>query len=116
MVALGCVRQTSFQNTGPNRVALHDLGLASATLTFEATRRGIYVHQMAGMIPDKAREVFAIPEGFESVTALALGYRAEPWTGDPGLLTRDEHPRTRRPLDKFVFCGEWGKPGLASSQ
>ena len=71
---------------------------------------------MAGMIPDKAREVIAIPEGFEAVTALALGDRAEPWTGDAGLLTRDERPRTRRPLDEFVVCGEWGKPGLASSQ
>ncbi len=78
MVALGCVRQTLFRNNRPSRVALHDLGLASATLTFEATRRGIYVHHMAGMIPDKAQEVFAIPEGFEAVTALALGYRAEP--------------------------------------
>ncbi len=115
-VALGCVRQAFSWNNRPNRVAQHDLGLASATLTFEATRRGIHVHQMAGMMPDKAREVFAIPEGFEAVTALALGYRGEPWTGDPGLLTRDERPRTRRPLDEFVFGGEWGKPGLSWGQ
>ena len=44
VVARGCVRQTFSRNNRPNRVALHDLGLAAATLTFEATRRGIYWH------------------------------------------------------------------------
>ncbi len=37
VVALGCVRQTSSRNHRPNRVALHDLGLAAATLTFETS-------------------------------------------------------------------------------
>lgn len=115
-VALECIRQTFSWNNRPNRVAQHDLGPGSATLTFEATRGGIYVHQMAGMISGKAREVVAIPEGVEAVALLALGCRAEPWIGNPGLLIRDEHPRTRRPLDEFVFGGKWGKPGLASSE
>ncbi len=115
-LALGCIRQTFSRNDKPNRVAQHDLGLASASLSLEATSRGIYVHQMAGLMPDKAREVFGIPEGFEAVTALALGYRAESGTGDSSLLARDERPRTRRPLDEFVFGGQWGTPGLASNR
>ena len=115
-LALGCVRTTFSRDNRPNRVAQHDLGLASATLTFEATNRGIYLHQMAGMMPGKAREVFAIPDGFETVTALALGYRARPDAASPDLLARDERPRTRRPLDEFVFGAKWGKPGLASGQ
>src|SRR3981189_3610253 len=32
----------------PNRVALHDVGSASAQLTLEAASRGLFVHQMAG--------------------------------------------------------------------
>lgn len=115
-LALGCIRQTFSRNNKPNRVAQHDLGLASASLSLEATSRGVYVHQMAGLMPDKAREVFGIPEGFEAVTALALGYRSEPGTGDSSLLARDERPRTRRPLDEFVFGGHWGTPGLASNR
>lgn len=114
-LALGCIR-TSFTHNGRfNRVAQHDLGLASASLTFEATSRGIYVHQMAGIRPDKAREVFSIPDGFEAVTALALGYRAGPGAGAPKLRARDEGSRTRRPQSEFVFCAEWGKPGLGST-
>lgn len=115
-LALGCIRQTFARNNKPNRVAQHDLGLASASLSLEATSRGVYVHQTAGMIPEKARDVFAIPEGFEAVTALALGYRAEPGTSDPGIVARDERQRNRRPLDEFVFGGTWDRPGLASNR
>ena len=114
-LALGCIRRTFSRNGRPNRVAQHDLGLASASLTFEATSRGVYVHQMAGILPDKAREVFAIPDAFECVTGLALGYRAESGTGPRELHARDERPRTRRPLNEFVFGISWGKPGLGSA-
>ena len=111
-LALGCIR-TSFTHNGRfNRVAQHDLGLASATLTFEATSRGVHVHQMAGIRPEKAREVFSIPDGFEAVTALALGYRAESGAAAPELRARDGGSRTRRPQGEFVFGAEWGKSGL----
>src|SRR4029077_16201530 len=45
----------------PNRVALHDVGSATAQLTFEANARGLQVHQMAGFDAEKARQTFAIP-------------------------------------------------------
>lgn len=111
-LALGCVRRTFSRNGRPNRVAQHDLGLASATLTFEATSRGVFVHQMAGIQPDKAQSVFAIPEPFEVVTGLALGYLADPSTRVPELHARDEHARTRYPLSEFVFGMNWGEAGL----
>lgn len=114
-LALACIRTTFSRNDRPNRVAQHDLGLASATLTFEATSRGVYVHQMAGILPDKAREVFAIPDAFVAVTALALGYRAEPGTGTREFHARDERERNRRPLDDFVFGVDWGQPDLDSA-
>lgn len=113
-LALGCVRTTFSRNGRPNRVARHDLGLASASLTFEATSRGVYVHQMAGMLPDKARETCGIPEDFEAVTALAMGYLADPGSAADLLEARDRNPRTRRPLSAFVFGAEWGEPGLGS--
>ncbi len=113
-VVLGCTRTTFSRNDKPNRVAQHDLGLASASLTFEATSRGVHVHQMAGILPDKAREVFSIPVGFEAMTALALGYRADLGTGACELRARDESSRTRRTQQEFVFGAEWGEPGLGS--
>ena len=116
VLALGCARSTFTRNDRYNRVALHDLGLASASLSLEATSRGVFVHQMAGLVPDRAREVFAIPDQFEVVTALALGYRAESDTGDADLASRDERPRSRRTLSEFVFGGAWGSPAPISGE
>jgi hypothetical protein len=33
---------------------------------------------MIGILPDKAREVFGIPEGYEAWTGIAIGYEAIP--------------------------------------
>ena len=65
-----------------NKHAGHDLGLAVAQLTIQAQSAGLSVHQMAGFHPDKAKEVFSIPDGFEALTALAIGY-----PGDPSQLS-----------------------------
>lgn len=63
VLALGIVRLRFVLNDQPNRAAVHDLGLAAANLTVEATARGLFVHQMIGIVPEKAREVYEIPEG-----------------------------------------------------
>ncbi|MFH1277073.1 MAG: nitroreductase family protein [Candidatus Eisenbacteria bacterium] len=78
VLALGLVKKTFTRNAKPNRVALHDLGAASATLTFEASARGVKVHQMGGILPDRAREIYGVPDDFEVVTGIALGYEAPP--------------------------------------
>ncbi len=105
------VASTSFQRTGQlNAVARHDIGLASANLTVEATARGLVVHQMAGILPDRARELYGIPEGFEPVTALAIGYAAHPDTLPEAARERDTTPRPRLPQSQFVFAGRWGEP------
>lgn len=83
----------------PNRHALYDLGQAVANLTFEATVLGLSIHQMGGFDPHLARELFAIPEGYEPVAVLALGYSAAP--------VDDRSARTRKPLTDFVFAGKW---------
>lgn len=110
VLALGVVSLTFAHNAKDNRTAAHDLGLASANLLLEATTRGLFVHQMAGIRPDKARELYGIPEGCEAWTGLAIGYRGDP-TGLPDRLRdRDLAPRQRKPLRDFVFGGAWRKP------
>jgi nitroreductase len=111
VLALGVVSSQFERNGNPNRVANHDLGLASANLTLEATKRGLSVHQMAGIEPERARELYHIPEPFEAFTALAIGYPGEA-DADDDLGKRDLSPRTRRPLAEFVFAGDWGKSFL----
>jgi hypothetical protein len=39
-------------NGKPNAAAIHDLGIASATLTLEATARGQFVHKIIGILPE----------------------------------------------------------------
>ncbi len=108
-LAIGVVSLNFAHNGKANAMATHDLGLASATLTVEAGARGIQVHQMSGILPDRARELFDIPEDFAAVTALAIGYPGEAPDHGEGIRERDQMPRSRRPLTETLFTGTWGK-------
>lgn len=108
VLAIGCTSLKFTRNGQPNAAAVHDLGLASANLTFEATARGLFVHQMIGILPDKARELYRIPEGIQPVTALAIGFAADPNSLPEKFQARDLAPRGRKPVSQFVFGGEWG--------
>jgi nitroreductase len=110
VLALGVVSLKFARNNEDNRVAVHDLGLAAGNLCLEATARGLSVHQMAGILPDKAREVFQIPKPSQAWTALAIGYKADPSKLPEALQERDLAPRPRKPLNQFVFTGKWGQP------
>jgi nitroreductase len=107
-LALGISRLNFARNDKPNRAAIHDLGLAAANLVLEATARGLAVHQMAGIIPEKAREIYSIPEGHEPLTALAIGYAGDPADLPGELRVRDGARRPRKLLKEFVFGGKWG--------
>ncbi|KAM3113994.1 nitroreductase family protein [Phormidesmis sp. 146-33] len=108
VLALGIVSLKFTLNHEDNRAATHDLGAASSNLAAEATARGICVHQMIGILPDKARDRFAIPDGFEALTGMAIGYQGDPMTLSDGLKERDLMPRQRKPIEQFVFSGKWG--------
>jgi len=108
-VLLLCCTSLNFsRNSKPNAAASHDLGLAAGNLCLEATSRGLSVHQMIGILPDKAREVFAIPDGVQAVTAMAIGYAADPANLPAELKDRDTSARQRKPLADFVFGDSWG--------
>src|ERR1039457_3241192 len=106
----GVVNLRFAKNNQDNRAAVHDLGLAAGNLVVEATTRGLSVHQMIGILPDKAREIYGIPEHHEAWTAMAIGYKADPATLADAVKERDLTPRQRKPLSEFVFTGQWGKP------
>lgn len=92
-----------------NRHAFHDVGQAATTLSLEAASHGFQVHQMAGILPDKAREVFGIPADFEAVAGFAIGYPGDPNSLPEGRLRDQESgDRQRKPLSDFVFTGKWG--------
>ena len=97
-------------NGETNRHAFHDVGQAAANHSTQATALGLQVHQMAGILPDKAREIFGIPEGFEAVAGIAIGYPGEAAALSDQLREKEQAPRERKPLSSFVFEGTWGKP------
>ena len=108
VLALGIAKLRFARNDQPNRAAIHDLGLAAGNLVVEATARGLWVHQMIGILPDKAREIYAIPEGYEPLTGIAIGYAGDPRALPEGLRERDLARRPRKPLKEFVFSQTWG--------
>lgn len=103
------VARTTTASGRPAPHAFYDVGLAVANLTFQATLLDLFVHQMGGFEPEKARALFAIPDGFAPVTMLAIGYLGEPELLDERNRERELAPRTRRPLSEFVFEETWGK-------
>lgn len=110
VLMISVARLNFAQNGQPNRHAFHDVGLAAENLVIQAMALDLMVHQMAGFYPDKAREVFRIPPGYEPVAAIAVGYPGEPDRLPEKLRQRELAPRTRKMLREFVFGGEWGRP------
>lgn len=108
-LALSVAKLKFDHNAEPNRHAFHDVGQAAANLALQAHALGFAVHQMAGILPDKARQIFDMPDGYEAVAGIALGYPGEPHTLPDQLKQRELEPRQRKPLDSFVFTGKWGK-------
>ena len=103
------VAKLQFDRTGqPNRHALHDLGMATMSLTLQAEAMGLRMHHMGGFNPSKARQVLAIPEDHEPVAMAALGYPGDPASLPADTRDRENAPRQRIALTDFVFTGRFG--------
>ncbi|MEP7286180.1 MAG: nitroreductase, partial [Chloroflexota bacterium] len=81
-----------------------------AHLTIEAVALGLSAHQMAGFDGAKARELFDLPEDYETLTIIAIGYQGELDTLTEDLQEREKQTRTRKPMTEFVFSGHWNQP------
>jgi len=108
VLAIGCVTRNFKLNGKPNAAAEHDLGAASCSLTFEASARGLYVHQMIGILPDEVRREFGVPDDVDPKTGIAIGYVGDPANLPEKLQDRDGTPKPRKPLAEFVFGPAWG--------
>jgi nitroreductase len=104
------VAKLNFSHNGKeNRHAWHDVGLAMENLTIQGMALDIYVHQMAGFDPQAARDLFQIPPDFAPVAMSAIGYLGDPPILPDNLRERELAIRTRKPLESFVFTGNWGQ-------
>jgi len=94
----------------PNVFAWYDVGQSVAFLTVQATALGLAVHQLGGFDRGKAREIIRLPDGYEPIVMLCIGYADSPEVLPDDLRVREEAPRFRKPLESFVFTEEWGNP------
>lgn len=116
VLAIAVAELAFAKNNTPNRNAQYDTGAATVLLSLEATARGLSVHQMAGFDPEKARQAFGIPAGWEAIAAIAIGYPGDPASLPQPLKDREMAPRTRKPLAEFVMAGNWGHTAPFLSQ
>lgn len=96
LLALSFAKNTYTYNGKPNRHAQHDLGLAVGNLTTQASLLGLRVHSMAGIVVDRIRKSFEVPEEYDIVTAIAVGYSDEAHNRKP-----------RKHMDEIAALGQW---------
>ena len=109
LLILTVTKRTFDHNDSPNSCCVHDIGLAACQLVLQATVLGYATHQMAGIEAEKIREVYGVPEVFDPVTGIAVGYPGDPDTLPDDLREMELEARTRRPFDEFVFADRWGQ-------
>ena len=93
-----------------NHLAYYDVDQAVAHLTVQAGALGLVVHQMGGFDVPRARELFEIPEGYDPLTVIAIGYQGKLDDLPDVLRERETETRTRNPLMDFVFEQRWNEP------
>ncbi len=96
-------------NGDKNRHAFYDTGAATALLAIEATAPGLSVRQMAGIEVDKVRETYSVPDDYDVVAAIALGYQGEATVLPAHRQEPEAEPRVREPLSDLIFSGTFGK-------
>lgn len=109
-VLMVSVAKLNFDHGGkPNRHAFYDTGMAVGNLMTQATALDLFVHQMAGFSAEKVAELYNIPDQFEPVAAIAVGYPGEPEDLPEQFRAQETAPRSRKLIQSFVFEGQWGQ-------
>jgi len=109
VLMLTVAKKTFDHNDKENRHYFHDVGLAMGNFTYQATKEGLFLHQMAGFDAAQAAESFEIPDNYEPVAAVALGYLGTPDDLPEKYKDSELKPQSRNPVKYFAFSGTWGK-------
>ena len=92
----------------PNAYAWHDIGLAIGNLSLQAISMDIFLHQMGGFKSEEAKKLFNIPNGFDPVSVIALGYQGNAEALPSPLRERELKQRERKPLSEIVYSNTFG--------
>jgi nitroreductase len=86
-----------------------DVGMATATLILRATELGLVAHPIAGFSPTKVKEILGIPDGYQVITLVNVGKKADgihPYLSEDQAQTERERPE-RFPLERYVFHNKY---------
>jgi nitroreductase len=97
------VRNKFIRNERPNGSARYDLGAANAFLSLQATHLGLNVHQMGGFDAFQLRTNLNVPDEYDPVIVMAVGYPGEPDILPEHLKLRELAPRERYVQQEFVM-------------
>ena len=103
LLVVSLIRKTHLRNDMPNLSARYDLGGANALLSLQAAHHGLNVHQMGGFGAEKLRENLNIPNLYEPVVVMAIGYPGDAQLLPEHLKVRELAPRERYLQQEFVM-------------
>ncbi len=77
-----------------------DLGMAVQNVLLQATELDLVARPMAGYSPSKVKDLFGIPDEFEVLVAIAIGYEGDVSTLAERHQKMSRAPRERNPLEE----------------
>jgi nitroreductase len=100
VLVIGIAATKSSHNAEVNAWAQYDTGAAAFAMMLQATSMGMMAHQMGGFDAQKIKQLFALPDSYEPMSVMAIGYPSKEETSKE---------RKRKPLGENFFMGSWGK-------
>lgn len=97
------VRKKFIRIDSVNPSARYDLGAANAFLSLQAAQHGLNVHQIAGFNNQILVDDLHVPDIYEPVTIMAIGYPGDVERLPEYLQVREAAPRERFVVEEFVM-------------
>ena len=108
VLAISIAETISGYKNRSNYYAIYDTGMAVCNMLLQATHLGLFVHQMGGYDMERARVVFKIPDRFEPIAMMAIGYKGDPAVLPESEASREKGKRIRNDMSEHLFEGSWG--------
>ncbi|MEX1241378.1 MAG: nitroreductase family protein [Cyclobacteriaceae bacterium] len=109
LLILSLARKNFIRFDAPNPAARYDLGAANALLSLQAAHVGLNVHQIAGFDLRTAVRNLSVPDLYEPVIVMAIGYPGDAETLPENLKAREMAPRERYVEQEFVMNKSFGE-------
>ena len=103
VLILIAAEKTFLKSGNINRWNCFDAGTAWGYLSLEAQRRGLITHGMGGFNVEKARREFNIPDRYDIITVIAVGYYGK--KDELSEYNQDrEHPNSRKEIEDLYLA------------